>query len=157
MAEKWKGSCCSLPIDQPCALHGNIKKVCKEYKLPLLWPDWNVICANVLIHSVNSSHVPTVLVNREGLCDVNSLLRDHLLAIPQWFNAMTVRYHHDHAVIIPSRDQDFSCQILSVAICSTSSSSFPPTSLDIYPFGWLAPFQFTEGPFCPICEADLCP
>jgi len=104
MAEKWKGSCCSLPMDQPCALHGNIKKVCKECKLPLLWPDWNVIhvCANVLIHSVNSSHVPTVLVNHEGLCDVNRLLVSPWPSLRhlQRLNAMTVRYHHDHTVVI---------------------------------------------------------
>jgi len=139
-------------MDQPCALHGIIKKVCEECKLTLLWPDWNVICANVLIHSINSSHVPTVLVNHEGLCDVNRLLVSQWpsLCHPQWFNAMTIRYHRDHTdtVVIPSRDHDFSCQILPVAIWSASSSSFTPTSPDIYPFGWLAPSQSPEGPFC---------
>jgi len=33
------------------------------------------------VHSVNSSHVPTVLVNHEGMCDFLSV-RDHLFAIP---------------------------------------------------------------------------
>jgi len=94
-------------------------------------------------------HVPTVLVNHEVLCDVNRLLVSPWPSLrhPQWFNAMTVRYHCDHTVVIPSRDHDFSCQILPLAMCSASSSSFPPTSPDIYPFGWLAPFQSPEGPF----------
>ena len=136
MAEKWKGSWCSLPIDQPCALHGNIKKLCEECSPPLMWPDWNAIGANVLIHSVNSSHVSNVLVNHEGLCDVNRLLVSPWPSLrhPKWFNAiMAVRYHRNHIVVIPSRDHDFSYQILQVAICS-ASSSFPLTSPGIYQF-----------------------
>ena len=121
MAEKWRGSCCSLPIDQPCALHGNIKKACEECPTPLPWPDWNVICANALIYYVNSSHVPIVLANHEGLCDVNGLFVSPWPSLrhPQWFNAMPVRYHHDHTVVIQSRNHDFSCQILPIVICST--------------------------------------
>src|SRR6218665_3399625 len=90
------------------------------------------VCANVLIHSVNSSHVPTVLVNHEGLCDVNRLLVSPWpsLCHLQRLNAMTVRYHHDHTCH-SLRDHDFSCQILPVAICSASSSSFPLTSPDV--------------------------
>src|SRR6218665_3321053 len=86
-----------------------------------------------MIHSVNSSHVPTVLVNHEGLCGANRLLVSPWPSLrhPQRLNAMTVRYRHDHTVVILSRDHDFSCKILPVAICSTSSSSFPLTSPDV--------------------------
>jgi len=153
--EKRRGSCCSLPMDQRCALHDNIKKVCEECKLPLLWPDWNVISANVLIHFVNSFHVPTVLVNREGLFDVHRLLVSPWPSLrhPQRFNAITVRCHRDHTVVIPSRDHDFSCQILPVAICS-ASSSFPPTSQDILSVRWNRTLPVTWRSILHIYEAD---
>ena len=94
-------------------------------------------------------HVPTLLVNHQGMCDINRLLVClwPYLRHPQWFNAMTVRYHCDHTVVIPSREHDFSCHILPLAMCSAFSSSFPPTSPDIYQFLRLAPFQSPEGPF----------
>jgi len=96
MAEEWNGSVCSLSIDQPCALYGNIEKVCEERPTPLPWPDWNVICANVLIHSVNSSHVPIVLVNHEGcvmsmdffqpvtISSSSPMVQCHVSSIPSW-------------------------------------------------------------------------
>ena len=157
MAEKWKGSCCSLPMDQPCALHGNIKKVgYVKRPIPLPWPDWKVICANVLIHSVNSSHVPIVQVNHDRVMSMDFLsARDHIFAIPNgsmpwWFNAIVTTLLSFHRVIMIS------------VLKSCLFSYAPHLNLRLFhrrhwTFCWLAPFQSTEGSFRPIYEADSCP
>ena len=85
MAEKRKGSCCSLPIDQPCAFHGNIKQVCKECPTPLPRPDECDMCqcSDPLCQLLPCSNCTGQSIMKGCVMSMDFLsARDHLFAIP---------------------------------------------------------------------------
>ena len=60
-----------LPVQQPCLLESHVETVDVDWPPPQLISDVYPVSANVLVHPVDTTHIPVIVLDQKWLRDLD--------------------------------------------------------------------------------------